>query len=180
MLERQKLSGRQFKERRKRDVYEKAENTGSFHLHSLYSRYVFFHLLYCERGWPWLYGRRLSNLRLHSPRGGDAEAAWNRYSWSIGFSTCYCNVCLGACLRILICTLYISCQSKGKIERLKNNLDTRACYTHFKKRIAASLSACGNNIAKNTSEPSAGGNLQGKQLQIVTTIFPEIEKYKEF
>lgn len=45
--------------------------------------------------------------------------------------------------------------------------------------VLCGLSACGNDTAKNSSEPSTAGNSQGKQLQIVTTIFPEYDWVKE-
>lgn len=45
--------------------------------------------------------------------------------------------------------------------------------------VLCSLSACGNDAAKYSSEPSTDGNSQGKQLQIVTTIFPEYDWVRE-
>lgn len=45
--------------------------------------------------------------------------------------------------------------------------------------VLCCLSACGNRTAKNASEPFTSGDPQGKQLQIVTTIFPEYDWVKE-
>lgn len=45
--------------------------------------------------------------------------------------------------------------------------------------VLCCLSACGNDTAEHSLEPSAAGALQGKQLQIVTTIFPEYDWVKE-
>lgn len=45
--------------------------------------------------------------------------------------------------------------------------------------VLCCLSACGSNIAENSTEPSQTGDPQGKRLQIVTTIFPEYDWVKE-